>query len=100
MIKKLSELKPGDVGVIVELSGGNPVLKRRIMEMGMTKGVLVKVVRNAPLKDPVEFEVRGYHLSLKRKEAEMIIVEVVQDDSSVHGSRGKDGEDNRSQSGE
>ncbi len=73
---KLSELKPGEEGKIVGVSGGDSLLLRRITEMGMTKGERVKVIRNAPFKDPIEFEVKGYHLSLKRDEAEMIIVEV------------------------
>ncbi len=87
MAKKLSELQPGQAGIIIGFSGDNPRLKRRLMEMGMTNGALVKVVRNAPLKDPVEFEVRGYYVSIKRKEAEIVIVEVVDDSSSMYGSR-------------
>ncbi len=73
---RLSELKPGDVGVIVGLSGGDSLLKRRLIEMGMSKGEKVRVIRNAPLKDPIEFEVKGYHLSLKRDEAKIVIVEM------------------------
>ena len=73
---RLSELKPGDVGVIVGLSGKDSLLKRRLTEMGMSKGERVKVIRNAPLKDPIEFEVKGYHLSLKRDEAKIVIVEM------------------------
>ncbi len=73
---KLSELKPGEEGKIIGVSGGDSLLIRRMTEMGMTKGEKVKVIRNAPLKDPIEFEVKGYHLSLKKDEAKMIIVEV------------------------
>ena len=73
---RLSELKPGEVGIIVDIVGGDSITMRRIIEMGMTKGERVKVIRNAPLKDPVEFEVKGYNLSLKRDEAKMIVVEV------------------------
>ncbi len=73
---RLDELKPGQEGRIVGIVGGNPALMQRIVEMGMTRGEKVKVVRNAPLKDPIEFEVKGYHLSLKREEARMILVEV------------------------
>ncbi len=73
---RLSELKPGEVGIIVDIVGGDSITMRRIIEMGMTKGERVKVIRNAPLRDPVEFEVKGYYLSLKRDEAKMIVVEV------------------------
>jgi len=73
---RLSELKPGEVGIIVDIVGGDSITMRRIIEMGMTKGERVKVIRNAPLRDPVEFEVKGYNLSLKRDEAKMIVVEV------------------------
>ncbi len=83
---ELSELKPGSIGTIVSISGENPLLSRRITEMGMSKGEEVKVVRNAPLKDPIEFEVKGFHLSLKRDEAKMIIVEVNESVSPRHGT--------------
>ena len=72
----LDELKPGEEGVIAGFAGGDLVTIRRITEMGMTKGEIVRVIRNAPLKDPVEFEVKGYNLSLKRDEAKMVIVDV------------------------
>ncbi|NPA90195.1 MAG: ferrous iron transport protein A [Chloroflexi bacterium] len=70
----LSELKPGEKGRIVRV-GGEPRFRRRIMEMGMVKGETVKVEREAPLGDPVEFEVKGYHLSLRKSEAAHILVE-------------------------
>jgi len=73
---RLGELKPGEEGVIVGFADRDPVTIRRLIEMGMTKGERVKMIRSAPLKDPVEFEVKGYNLSLKRKEANTIIVEV------------------------
>jgi len=73
---RLSELKPGEEGIISGILGGDPMTIKRIIEMGMVKGEKVKVIRNAPLKDPIEFEVKGYNLSLKRNEAKNIIVEV------------------------
>lgn len=76
MQKRLSEMKPGDDGIIVSFSEGDPILIRRLTEMGMNKGEKVKVIRSAPLRDPIEFEVKGYNLSLKRDEAKIIIVEV------------------------
>ena len=76
--KPLSELKPGQVGVIVDIVGGSPRLRRRILDMGLVKGTRVKVVRAAPLKDPMEFQTSGYDLTLRRDEAKNIIVEVVE----------------------
>ena len=86
MKKRLSELKPGGSGIILGFSGGSSILRRRLAEMGMTKGQRVEVLRNAPLKDPVEFEVRGYNISLKRREAEIVIVEVEDNNSSGYGA--------------
>ena len=74
----MSELKPGQVGVIVDIVGGSPRLRRRILDMGLVKGTRVKVVRAAPLKDPMEFQTSGYDLTLRRDEARNIIVEVVE----------------------
>ena len=66
----LKEAKPGST-VRVDKIGGGPV-KRRIMEMGITKGVEVHVRKVAPLGDPVEITVRGYELSLRKADAELI----------------------------
>ncbi len=73
----LSELKAGEKGRIVRVEG-DPRFRRRIMEMGMVKGEIVKMEREAPLGDPVEFEVKGYHLSLRKQEAAHILVEKVE----------------------
>jgi len=85
----MSEMRPGEVGIIVDYLEAPSWLKRRLVEMGFSKGVSVKAVRNAPLKDPIEFEVRGYNVSIQREKADIVIVEVVGYDSSVHGSGGK-----------
>jgi len=74
--KPLSDLKVGQVGVIVDIIGGSPRLRRRILDMGLVRGTRIKVVRVAPLKDPIEFQTSGYNLSLRRDEAKNIIVEV------------------------
>ena len=71
---KLSELKNGETAVIVRLSGHGG-FRKRIMEMGFVKGQEVTVVLDAPLKDPIEYHIMGYDISLRRKEAEMIVVE-------------------------
>ena len=71
-MKTLKEVAVGQT--VKKLSGAGPV-KRRIMDMGITKGVEVYVRKVAPLGDPVEVTVRGYELSLRRADAEMIEVE-------------------------
>ena len=70
----LKEVAVGQTVTVKKLSGAGPV-KRRIMDMGITKGVEVYVRKVAPLGDPVEVTVRGYELSLRRADAEMIEVE-------------------------
>ena len=70
----LRQAKVGDTVKVKKLHGEGAV-KRRIMDMGITKGVEVKIRKVAPLGDPVEVTVRGYELSLRKAEAEMIEVE-------------------------
>ena len=70
----LRQVKVGDTVKVVKLHGEGAV-KRRIMDMGITKGVEVYVRKVAPLGDPVEVTVRGYELSLRKADAEMIEVE-------------------------
>lgn len=70
----LKEVKVGDTVKVVKLTGQGAT-KRRIMDMGITKGVEVYVRKVAPLGDPVEVTVRGYELSLRKADAEMIEVE-------------------------
>lgn len=67
----LRELKPGQQGVVASV-GTTGAMKRRIMDMGITPGVEIKVVKVAPLGDPVEVTVRGYQLSLRKDEAQQI----------------------------
>ncbi|MDD6066826.1 MAG: ferrous iron transport protein A [Firmicutes bacterium] len=73
-MKTLKEVACGQTVTVKRLSGSGPV-KRRIMDMGITKGVLVYVRKVAPLGDPIEVTVRGYELSLRKADAEMIEVE-------------------------
>ena len=73
-MKTLRDTKPGETVKVVKLNGSGAV-KRRIMDMGITKGVEVYVRKIAPLGDPVEFTVRGYVLSLRKEDAEMVEVE-------------------------
>lgn len=73
-MKTLREISIGETVTVKKLSGGGPV-KRRIMDMGITKGISIYVRKVAPLGDPVEVTVRGYELSLRKADAEMIEVE-------------------------
>ena len=73
-MKTLRQAKIGDTVKIVKLHGEGAV-KRRIMDMGITKGVEVYIRKVAPLGDPIEVMVRGYELSLRKADAEMIEIE-------------------------
>jgi ferrous iron transport protein A len=75
MDKRLSELDPGEKGVIVRI-GGSSSTRRRIMDMGVVSGAEISVVRVAPLGDPVEFEIKDYNLSLRKREADNVYVEL------------------------
>ena len=70
---KLSELKTGERGVVVRVSGHGS-FRKRILELGFIKGNVVNVILNAPMKDPIEYEIIGYKISLRREEADMIEV--------------------------
>ena len=70
-MKTLKDVKVGEDCVVARLHGEGPV-KRRIMDMGITKGVAIHVRKVAPLGDPMELTVRGYELSIRKGDAEMI----------------------------
>ncbi|MCD7818571.1 MAG: ferrous iron transport protein A [Lachnospiraceae bacterium] len=72
-MKSLKEVAVGQTVTVQKITGDGPV-KRRIMDMGITKGVEIFVRKVAPLGDPVEVTVRGYELSLRKADAEMIQV--------------------------
>ena len=73
-MKTLKDVKVGETVKVVKLHGEGAV-KRRIMDMGLTKGVEIYVRKVAPLGDPVELTLRGYELSLRRADAKMVEVE-------------------------
>lgn len=73
-MKTLRQVKVGDSVKVVKLHGEGAV-KRRIMDMGITKGVEVHIRKVAPLGDPIEVNVRGYELSIRKADADMIEVE-------------------------
>jgi len=70
----LSELKQGQTATIVRV-GGSSLLRRRIQEMGLVKGTDLYVEKYAPLKDPMELVLKGFHISLRVEEAAHIVVE-------------------------
>ena len=72
-MKTLKDAKVGETVTVAKLHGEGPV-KRRIMDMGITKGVEIYVRKVAPLGDPVEVTVRGYELSLRKADADLIEV--------------------------
>ena len=74
MSKTLRQTNVGETVTVRRLQGEGPV-KRRIMDMGITKGVSVFVRKVAPLGDPLEVTVRGYELSIRKADAEMILVD-------------------------
>lgn len=74
MMKTLKQTKCGETVTVTRL-GGDGALRRRIMDMGITKGTSIFVRKVAPLGDPVEITVRGYELSIRKGDAENILVE-------------------------
>ncbi|MFH0825080.1 MAG: FeoA family protein [Pseudomonadota bacterium] len=71
---RLSNYRPGEKGKIVRICG-KPDFRLRLMEMGFIRGTEVKVVKYAPLTDPIEFELKGYHVTLRRDDASDIIMD-------------------------
>jgi ferrous iron transport protein A len=70
---QLHLLQPGQRAVITRIGGSRP-LRRRLVEMGILKGETILIERNAPLGDPVEYFIKGYHLALRKEEAAQIQV--------------------------
>lgn len=69
----LADYKKGERGTIVRI-GGEPHFRKRIMEMGLVTGTHVQVVKYAPLADPVELLIKGYHLTLRKDQAKFILM--------------------------
>ena len=84
----LTDLHDNDVAVITKVNGQG-AFRKRITEMGFVKGKTVKVIKNAPLQDPVEYEIMGYNISLRRNEASLI--RVSQEKNGVHTAPNKPG---------
>ncbi len=72
--RRLSDLRPGDEALVVQVLAQGPV-RRRLLEMGFIRGAQLRVEKLAPLGDPMELIIKGYHLSLRREEGDCILVE-------------------------
>ncbi len=70
----LNQLHPGESGVVEKLITAEPQLRMRLLELGLLKGTQVEIIRYAPLGDPIEIKVRGYRLSIRKIEAESVII--------------------------
>jgi len=75
MTKLLTDFKIGDSGVIKSV-GGEGRTRKRLFDMGVTPGAQVTLIKKAPLGDPIEVAIRGYELTLRMKEAELVTMEV------------------------
>lgn len=75
MIKRLSEFKIGETGIITLVEGEGRV-RRRLFDMGVTPGTSIYLRKKAPLGDPIEITIRGYELTLRKNEADLILLEV------------------------
>ncbi len=73
----LDKLVPGESGRVVHIHGRGPV-RRRLVDMGFSHGAVIDMVKTSPLGDPVEYRLRGYHLSLRKSEAQTIEVELLE----------------------
>lgn len=69
----LKELKPGETGIVKSV-GEKGIIRRRLMDMGVTPGISIKVIKIAPLGDPIEVNIRGYALTLRKNDADKIIL--------------------------
>ncbi len=74
MSRTLLQMQPGEAGTITSVGGESPVASR-LMDLGLIRGTSIRVVRVAPLGDPIEISLRGFMLTLRRTEAEQVVVE-------------------------
>ena len=73
-VTKLDQLEIGDIAKVITIDVSGE-LRRRLMEMGLTRGTLIEVIGKAPLGDPIEYKFKGYNLSLRKEEANKVVVE-------------------------
>lgn len=74
----LSDLRRGQKCIVLDFHNDNAVLRRRLLDMGITKGVVIEIKKIAPLGDPIDIELRGYELCLRRKDMHGIDIKVVE----------------------
>lgn len=74
MVERIKDLKPGESAEVIGYEGNDPAYRSKLLAMGLTKGIEVKLIKVAPLGDPVEVMVRGYNLSLRKTEADVLQV--------------------------
>jgi len=72
--RTLDQLRPGETA-LVHCVGGSGPLRRRLLDMGLVRGAAVTMIKTAPLGDPIQYRVRGYHLALRRAEAQLVTLE-------------------------
>ena len=87
-VKRLSELKTSERGIITKVFGHGS-FRHRITEMGFVRGQVVTVIKNAPLLDPIEYEIMGYRIALRNSEAELIEVSVATEATGFCTKRAK-----------
>ena len=75
MADSLKEMAVGDTGRVVGFNKGGKAYRKKLLSMGLTPGVEFSVTRYAPMGDPVEIQVRGFNLSLRKEEAEAVLIE-------------------------
>jgi len=80
--RTLAELEPGQRAVIKRI-GGSGAIRRRLMDMGLVGGVVIETLKTAPLGDPMEYKLRGYHLSLRKTEAQLVGIEFTPEELSL-----------------
>ena len=83
---RLKDMKRGDSATVVGI-GGRDMVKKRILDLGITKGCKIKMVRIAPLGDPVELELRGYRLTIRMSDAEFVEIDDITPESPGDDSR-------------
>ena len=83
-VTTLDKLVPGESGRIIKVNGKGAI-RRRLVDMGLTSGAVIDMVKLSPLGDPVEYRLRGYHLSLRKSEAKTIEVELTSDVIPMRG---------------
>lgn len=71
---RLNAFHPGEAVVVEKIITADPKLRMRLLEMGLVKGSPIEIIRYAPMGDPIEIKVRGYRLSIRKEEAESVVV--------------------------